>query len=836
MAFPSRVRARWSALLVGTAVAVAAPLVTSAVPAHSEPVNAERKIAAQVRSDLAKDDSASFWVYLNESADLTPAYQAKAKKDKAKAVYQAKTETAKNSQAGLRKLLDGRKAKYQAFWLVNAVRVTGADSDLAETIAQRPEVASIRPTQTVKLEQPRRSAKAEAQDDAVEWNISAINAPRVWNELGTRGEGVVVANIDTGVDYLHPAINAAYRGRNANGTYSHAYNWYDPSNICTSFAPCDNNNHGTHTMGTMVGTDIGVAPGAKWIAAKGCETNDCSDAGLLASGQWIVAPTDAGGQNPRPDLAPDVVNNSWSTIGLDFWYQATVQSWVAAGIFPAFAAGNRGDFGCTTMGSPGQYPEAYASGAYDSGNNIASFSSRGPAVNGEVKPDIAAPGVAIRSSIPGNQYAVFDGTSMASPHTAGTVALMLAYSPTLAGNLGLTRQLLDNTAIDTNNTQCGGTAANNNVFGEGRLNAFAAVSQTAHGPLGTIGGTVTSGGTALAGATVFADGPIDRTVTTASNGTYSIPNLNVGSYTVTYSKFGYQTQTRNLTVTQNTTTTANVSLTQNPSGTVTGTVSNHLGPVVGATIEAVGTPVTVTTNSLGRYTITLPLGTYTLKASTTYRCSTPLSQSVSVTSGTKTLNFPLPDKRDTFGNTCRVETLPFVSGTTLTGQTGETTTVEYPLPFPFRFYGDTYSSVMVDIAGKAGFGWENGTSTNHPIPHPDYPNRAAYALWDYLTIDPAVGGGIWTGTFGTAPNRTFVIEWRNARSGYSGPLISFEIILGENGNTISYRYKDIDNTVFERGGTATIGIENADGTDALQYSFDEQVLSNGLGITFRPPA
>ena len=84
-------------------------------------------------------------------------------------------------------------------------------------------------------------------------------------------------------------------------------------------APCDNIGHGTHTIGTSVGDDgganqIGVAPGAQWIAAKGCETLMlCSIAALLSSGQWVLAPTDLNGLNPRPDLRPHIVNNSWGS-------------------------------------------------------------------------------------------------------------------------------------------------------------------------------------------------------------------------------------------------------------------------------------------------------------------------------------------------------------------------------------------------------------------------------------------------------------------------------------------------------------------------------------------
>lgn len=211
----------------------------------------------------------------------------------------------------------------------------------------------------------------------------------------------MVANIDSGVQYDHPALVASYRG-NLGGGFDHAYNWFDPAGVCTGTAPCDNNDHGTHTMGTMVGDDgagnqIGVAPGAKWIAAKGCEARSCSDASLLASGQWVLAPTDANGQNPRPDLRPDIVNNSWGGDGGDLWYQQTIAAWRAAGMFPVFSSGNDGP-SCGSAGSPGDNSNAYAVGAYDVNDNIASFSGRGSGT-ALIKPNIAAPGSGVRSSV-----------------------------------------------------------------------------------------------------------------------------------------------------------------------------------------------------------------------------------------------------------------------------------------------------------------------------------------------------------------------------------------------------------------------------------------------------
>jgi subtilisin family serine protease len=240
-------------------------------------------------------------------------------------------------------------------------------------------------------------------------------------------------------------------------------------------------------MGTMVGkapnNGIGVAPKAKWIAAKGCEGVSCSDTSLVSSGQFMLAPTKRNGRHPRPGLRPDVVSNSWGGAGDNDFYQGVVDAWVAAGIVPVFSGGSSGP-SCGTIGAPASYVNSYGVGAFDAGHVIASFSSRGPSpFGGEIKPNITAPGVNVRSSVPDDAYAIYTGTSMATPHVGGTVALILGAKPSLRGDVDALRTILDDSAIDSANMQCGGDADDNDVYGEGRLDALAAVrSAVAAGP------------------------------------------------------------------------------------------------------------------------------------------------------------------------------------------------------------------------------------------------------------------------------------------------------------------------------------------------------------------
>ncbi|RBQ18899.1 peptidase [Spongiactinospora rosea] len=821
---PHRTRPR----MIPGALAGLLAVVTLMVPqatAHAEPENS--KIAAAVRTDL-KDGKAAFFVRLKGEANLTAARTATTKAAKGKAVYDAKNTYAAKSQARLRKLLTERKAEHEPFWIVNTVKVT-AGADLAREIAGLPEVAAIEPIGRAEVPKPR-TGKARPRvttaDDPVEWNIDRIKAPQVWDELGDRGEGIVVATIDSGVDFEHPALAAQYRGRHPDGSVDHNYNWFDTYRGCLDPAPCDPTAHGTHVTGIMAGANgIGVAPGVRWISAKGCDPN-CPADKLIRAGQWLVAPTDLNGQNPRPDLAPDIVNNSWRLNRFDDWYKGVTSAWAAAGIFATFGSGNDGAV-CGNTATPPGYVDTYSAGAFDVNGVIAGFSSRGPGENGEIKPNIAAPGVDVRSSVPNGEYRSEEGTSQASPHVAGTVALLWSAAPSLRGDIAATRALLDGGAIDTADLSCGGTAADNNVYGEGRLDAYAAVQAAPDDPLGTLSGTVTSNGSPVSGAEVTVTGPLRRTAASGADGAYSMPRLPPGNYQVAVTRFGYQSATSTVTITDGQTTTANLTPVRLPHATITGTVTAGGTPEKDATITSPGTPVKTVTDATGHYSIEVPHGSHTLKIAGASNCVNAGTTQITVT-GNMTKNIDLTRRTDDFGHTCAVGTEPYVAGTTkITIPIGEG--AKLALPFPVPLYGTTYSDIWVSEDGFVSFVPSFNSVDNGPLPDIDN-DLAVYAFWDELFIDDQ--SGVYTSTVGTAPHRSFVIEWRNVA--FTQPAnelrSSISALLGEDG-TISYRYKDIGPAV-EQGSSATIGIENADGTDALQYSFDTPSIRDGQSLTF----
>jgi subtilisin family serine protease len=383
-------------------------------------------------------------VILAEQADLSPAYDIEDWNDRGRFVYDTLLETARSSQADLLAYLQsqldaGNVTKFQSFFVINALKVTSSVRTL-NAVAARPEVSRIVRPVTARLHQaaPVALTPAAAPDVVILGTTPGLNiigAPDIWADFGETGVGVVVANIDTGVQFDHPALVDKYRGSAAD----HDFSFYDPTGLCGA-TPCDNNDHGTHTMGTIVGDDgganqIGVAPGATWIAAKGCELDSCTDTSLLLSGEWMLAPCafgdDPGDPSCDPAMRPHVINNSWGGGGGETFYQTTVDAWRAAGIIPVFSAGNSGP-GSGTMGAPGDFCNVIGVGATDLSDDVANFSSRGPGKAAcPQKPDVAAPGVHTRSSIPTDDYADFQGTSMAAPHVTGCVALLLSIDATL---------------------------------------------------------------------------------------------------------------------------------------------------------------------------------------------------------------------------------------------------------------------------------------------------------------------------------------------------------------------------------------------------------------------
>jgi hypothetical protein len=463
------------------------------------------KIHPSVSEQFQRQTVVEIVVLMREQADLSAAQQLMTKEAKGAFVFQILRGTAERTQADIQQFLKNQQVPFQSYWIVNCLYLK-ADRTLALALANRSDVAEIMNNPHTQLDLlPDNTSLPQAENINIPWGISRILADSVW-ALGFRGQGAVIGGQDTGYDWLHPALRPKYRGFNSTtGLADHNYNWHDAihpdtgsrGNPCgyNALAPCDDNAHGTHTMGTMVGrtdTDhIGVAPDARWMAARNMDRGDGTPVTYIECFQWFIAPTDLAGRLPSPRLAPHVINNSWSCPPSEgcnpsnfALMDAAIRATRAAGIVVVISAGNSGS-GCGSINAPPAiHAPSFDVGATQPDDTIAGFSSRGAVTidgSNRLKPNVSAPGVGVRSSVLNNGYANFSGTSMAGPHVAGVVALMISANPLIAGHVDSIERILERTAkpliTDQNCQGVRGTQIPNNTYGWGRINALAAVRE-----------------------------------------------------------------------------------------------------------------------------------------------------------------------------------------------------------------------------------------------------------------------------------------------------------------------------------------------------------------------
>jgi len=480
--------------------------VLQALPEQTE------RVDAQLMQDLADSPTKAtdFLVFLADQPALEPAYQIADWNERGRFVYQTLQDHAEKSQKALREMLDSQGIIYQPLKIVNGLLVHGT-ADTLQKLAALQDVALIQANRVVYLPQrklplwPAQNAfqaafqaatlaNCKADNRNICWHVRKVNADRVWNEFGVTGQGIIVANIDSGVDYTQPALINSYRGNRGKGQFEHNYNWYDA--VESSLEPIDTlySSHGTSTMSMMVGRGdgsaempaIGVAPGARWIAARACNSGTCRTSDLLKAAEWLLAPTDLAGNYPQPSLRPHIINNSWAQEGGDLSYTKVIAAWRAAGIFPVFANGNDGTTKCGTALSPADYSNVIGVGATDENNKIASFSSIGPTKSGLTKPDLVAPGKGVVAATMGTEkYKSEDGTSFAAPLVAGAVALLWAANPALSGNYATTYDLLTKNSLPITDTafnstsyeKCSAAKTPNNIYGSGLMDIYATIKK-----------------------------------------------------------------------------------------------------------------------------------------------------------------------------------------------------------------------------------------------------------------------------------------------------------------------------------------------------------------------
>lgn len=467
------------------------------------------KVDQEVLEIIDSLGTVSTMVVFQQQADLSSIDINWTKTEKAEEAYRLLKE-ATSTQADVKVYLDSVSVPYRSFYIVNMIAVD-LNKSMLEVLASKDVISQITRDQNITFAEPFVEKKeSQTRSPEVEWGIKMIQADSVWR-LGYEGQDVVIGGQDTGYEWDLGPLRRSYRGYSETNV-DHNYSWHDAirrlnpmhgdslltdstKNPCGLDAktPCDDNSHGTHTMGTMVGQDsvnyIGVAPAAKWVGCRCMERGYGTPSNYIECFEWFLAPTDLDGENANPTLAPHVINNSWGcpleegcTPENFHLMDKAVNALKASGVVVVVSAGNDGS-DCNTVMNPAAILEnSFSVGATNSEDTIASFSSRGPVAidsSFRMKPNVSAPGVSVRSVIRGGGFGSFSGTSMAGPHVAGAVALIISANPDLAGQVDKIEDILELTAVPkTSSQECDGFSGQNipnPTFGYGRIDALAAV-------------------------------------------------------------------------------------------------------------------------------------------------------------------------------------------------------------------------------------------------------------------------------------------------------------------------------------------------------------------------
>ncbi len=835
------------------------------------------------------------------------------------------------------------------FWIRNIIVLRGTP-DIIRQIAALPEVETAFLDGFLQRELPETVEEAVSNPEASEAGLRAINAHKLW-ALGYNGTGRIVMNIDTGVEGNNQSFNGRWRG-NVPGVHA-GWAWFDPETNTTFPTDGDGGSqHGTHTMGIMCGLytatndTLGVAPGARWIAAKTLNSSPHTSRSIAAF-QWAANPDS---NASTMDDVPDAISCSWFDPNISgtectgaSGYYAVIDAVEALGTAVVFSAGNNGPNPSTITAPKNRLTTAvniFSVGAVD-GNNpaypIASFSSRGPSIcpgpdSLRIKPEVSAPGVNVRSASGTNGFRSLSGTSMACPHVAGSIALLRSVAPFLTGTE--IKHILMNTAVDL------GTAGEDNNYGHGIIDLWAAYQQL---PLnmGYVRGQVTSGGNPLSGVEIdFADSVQQLPTLSDGSGNFLVSaqvdtNITSVLYTLRAEKFGYITYTDTITVSLDDTVDRDIALTPAPGGTleilahhdtanmrvnvrvyfgdllvvddstheVTGTLT---APLPKGTYKVVVDPAppygnnefpnvdidggsTTSLDALLEYVIALSSSeirdtlvsgqisaqTLTLINTTSdsvpFRLSDdealfraakiskpkPSSQqvfaSVQMPKGAESFQpgFSSPDARggpDPFGYEWIDSDEPdgpvfnwvdiTSTGTLIPtgawrGSSGTANAddgrVHIGLPFTFSYYGNVYDSLKVCTNGWLGFDLASTSTeyTNSAIPSTGQPNNTLFPWWDDLNLQ----------TSGTvhylydSPGNRFIVQFTNVPH-YTGTagVYTFQVILSASG-TILYQYLDMQQTV----NSASVGMENAGGTNGLLVVFNSTYMHNSLAVQFSIP-
>ena len=587
-------------------LATSPPISADSNSANRLPDNIERELVSTL-DQLQPGESTRFLIRLAPLPTIRSADLPLDPVARRASIIESRRSQAERSQAELLNLLADLQhvqavTQFQPLWIVNSIAVEG-NREAILTLANHRTVVEIETDQVIQQVEPI-ARQTDDQPPETNYGLDQIRATETWHALNVTGEGVTVAIMDTGVDWEHPILRSSYRGLQPDGSVEHAGHWFQAA-IPTETVPYDAEGHGTHVAGTTVGAqNIGVAPGAKWIAVSIANENGfILESTVHAAFEWLLAP------NGDPALAPDVVNGSWGGDGADRTFEEDINLLKMAGIIPVFAAGNLGP-SPNTIDSPSSLEGVISVGATDSDGKVAWFSSRGPSpLTTENKPHVVAPGAAVISSLPDGTYGKLSGTSMATPHTTGAIALLLSANP------ALTPDEVFNLLIEHSFPLS--TTVPNPVSGYGLLDSAALVGSQLAGITGRLEGLATAGSQALDSHVITVTTTTDESfpIKTDPDGRFAL-DLLPGTYQLSGEAFGYEPyQSGQIEIVAAGSVTVNPQLVAKPTGQISGQVTTP-GTGTGVPVEIIDTArnqLVATADPNGNYTFSLPEGEYTLR-------------------------------------------------------------------------------------------------------------------------------------------------------------------------------------------------------------------------------
>jgi subtilisin family serine protease len=852
---------------------------------------AQVEVSSRLQEAIQKagpDDYVRALVLLRDQVDLL-ALDQRLYHDKAtleRRAYEVITALQRKAQETQPNLLNYLQAKeslgevfqYQSFWIANMVMVEAKPSVLLE-LTGRMDISQMDLDAILQLDKPEVVSEGDVEGhESVEIGLRVIKADQLW-AMGITGQGRLLMNIDTGVYPNHPALQHKWRGN----TVPSSQAWFDPGGGTTTPSDCDG--HGSHTMGTMVGRSlttadtVGVAIDAQWIAAKTiCTSPHTSNS--VAAFQWAMNPD--GNPGTITDM-PDAISCSWFdpdvTNECSGIYKTTLDAVEASGIAVVFSAGNNGP-SASTITKPKNINTnevnvfcvaAIDAALYSGGNTnpIASFSSRGPSTCGGtgsllIKPEVSAPGVNVRSSGTSTGYSVLSGTSMASPHVAGAIALLKQFAPTLTGQQ--IKFALYNTAIDL------GTAGEDNNYGKGIIDLYAAMMSL--GTPDTIPPTTitdlavtnpTSNSlrltwtapldTSMGGVTQYdvrwSLSPItDTTSFYAANplaypgvpGTAGTPqellvtglNFSTTYYFAIRSRDAWGNWS-NVSNSPSGTTLAAPVISVNPTSMLkvlmpnTTVVDSVMISNVSGSASTLNFTVSLENNTFPSEAVEIKLVPKNPPAvegdsdEMKGRDKEPKGMSIEGQGGPDIFGYRWIDSDEPNGPQyvwTDISTNP--SAVQITSWTGTLddgyTTV--PLGMTFPFYGNNYTQGYLSTNGFLSFtALTSSYFTNGTIPNTALPNNVIAPFWDDL--DGRTQGTVHY----LQETGKFTIQFTNWQK-YSGTgSLTFQIVLYSSGK-IMYYYNNMNATL----NSATVGIENSAGTDGLQIAYNANYVHNNMAV------